>query len=103
MAERMKLAALLLVPVALSGNASAGEGLELAEQYCQPCHAIGADDTSAHPDAPPFRVVFERHEPEMLAEALAEGIVVGHPDMPEFALPPSEIDALLRYFDTLRQ
>jgi len=32
---------------------------------------------------------------------LAEGIVVGHPLMPEFIIDPPEIDALLTYIESL--
>ena len=35
-----------------------------------------------------------------LAEALAEGIVVGHPIMPEFAFDPPEIYTLLTYIES---
>jgi mono/diheme cytochrome c family protein len=38
---------------------------------------------------------------ESLDEALAEGITVGHPDMPEFVLEPDEIAALIAYLESL--
>jgi hypothetical protein len=37
----------------------------------------------------------------MLAEALAEGIMTGHPAMPQFVFEPRDIDALLTYIDGL--
>jgi hypothetical protein len=40
-------------------------------------------------------------EVETLAEALAEGIMTGHPAMPHFTFHPREIDALLTYIDSL--
>ena len=76
-------------------------GRAIVEANCARCHAIGMDDTSHHEEAPPFRVVVTRYPPENLAEALAEGIVSGHPDMPEFVFQPPEIDAILAYLDTL--
>jgi cytochrome c len=42
-----------------------------------------------------------RYPPENLAEALAEGIVSGHPDMPEYVLSPEEIEAVMAYLHTL--
>jgi mono/diheme cytochrome c family protein len=36
-----------------------------------------------------------------LGEALAEGITVGHADMPEFVLEPDEIDAFIAYLESL--
>ena len=52
-------------------------------------------------EAPPFRVVVTRYPPEDLAEALAEGIVSGHPDMPEFVFQPAEIESIVTYLGTL--
>jgi hypothetical protein len=53
--------------------------------------------------APPFRELPKRYPVEHLAEALAEGIVVGHPAMPEFTFAPPEIDALLSYLQGLSE
>jgi hypothetical protein len=47
--------------------------------------------------APPFRTLSQRYPIETLAEALAEGIVTGHPEMPQFVFQPRDIDALLGY------
>lgn len=51
--------------------------------------------------APPFRTLPQRYPVEHLAEALAEGIVTGHPSMPQFVFSPPEIDALLGFIDRL--
>ncbi len=77
------------------------KGRAILEANCARCHAIGMDDSSHHEEAPPFRVVVTRYPPEDLAEALAEGIVSGHPDMPEFVFQPAEIEAILAYLGTL--
>lgn len=47
--------------------------------------------------APPFRNLSKRYPIDHLAEALAEGIVTGHPAMPRFTFEPREINALLSY------
>ena len=47
--------------------------------------------------APPFRDLGKRYPIEQLAEALAEGIVTGHPDMPEFVFETEDVIALLAY------
>jgi len=85
-----------------SGDVQAGR--KLVEQYCLGCHAVAAGTKSPHPDAPPFAEVARRYPPDDLAEALAEGIAVGHHevDMPEFAFEPSEIDDIIAYLDSLR-
>ncbi len=76
-------------------------GESIAEEKCGRCHALGSSDTSPHADAPPFRELAKRYPIENLAEALAEGILTGHPDMPVIALPDNEIDAFLTYLDSL--
>jgi hypothetical protein len=52
--------------------------------------------------APPFGDLSKRYPIETLGEALAEGIVVGHPAMPHFTFEPREIDALLAYIASLK-
>lgn len=76
-------------------------GQALAAERCARCHGTGDKDPSPHASAPPFRVVAERYPVEHLAEALAEGIVSGHPDMPVFVMSTGEIDAFLSYLDSL--
>ncbi len=77
-------------------------GRELAEVHCSQCHAVGHEGTSPMTGALPFRELELRYPIETLAEALAEGIVTGHPQMPVFTFTPAEIDDLLTYLDGLR-
>lgn len=93
----------------LAADASAAEtdallakGRALLEANCAKCHAIGTDDQSKHKEAPPFREVMTRYPPDNLAEALAEGLVSGHPDMPEFVFEPAEVEAITAYLGSLR-
>lgn len=83
------------------GNHAVEKGYELLKANCSRCHAITMDDSSKHEEAPPFRVVVTRYPPRDLAESLAEGIISGHPDMPEFVFQPPEIEAILAYLDSL--
>ena len=78
------------------------KGKTLVETNCARCHAIGATDTSSHPDAPAFRTLSQRYPVDQLAEALAEGISTGHPDMPEFVASPQQVDAILAYIGSLQ-
>lgn len=77
------------------------KGEALLQTHCSRCHAVGKDGASHHIKAPPFRMVMERYAAENLAEALAEGIISGHPDMPEFVFQPEDIDAIIGYLDSL--
>lgn len=76
-------------------------GQALVEEHCARCHAIGLKDQSPHAEAPPFREVVELYPSENLAEALAEGIQSGHPDMPVFVFEPPQIEAFLAYLNSL--
>lgn len=77
-------------------------GQHLAEMYCSTCHAIGAAGESRHPLAPPFHTLSEKYPVTMLEEAFAEGVLVGHRDMPEFRLEPEEIDQLIAYLQSVQ-
>lgn len=77
-------------------------GRKLAEENCARCHAVGpGQQQSTHPDAPPFRVIAGKGNVDDLQEALAEGIMVGHADMPEFQFEPEDIDNFLSYLKSL--
>ncbi|MBV7257530.1 c-type cytochrome [Pacificimonas sp. WHA3] len=77
-------------------------GGAIANTVCAECHAIEAAE-SPHPNAPPFQVIAERYPPEALAEAFAEGIDVGHPDMPNFMFEPGENADLIAFLQSLRK
>lgn len=100
---------ILILPfaiAALNAPAFAGDakrGQAFAKENCGRCHAIGPVSASPHKKAPPFRVVARRGDPADLEEALAEGIVVGHRDMPEFVLSPAQIDDFIAYLRRLRR
>ncbi len=77
-------------------------GERIAEAYCARCHAVGTDGESRHEDAPAFRVLSGSYPIEAIGEALAEGIIVGHPDMPEFRFEPADIDDLISYLESVQ-
>jgi mono/diheme cytochrome c family protein len=91
----------LATSLATAADAPERRGRAIAQAKCARCHAIGVDGDSPLALAPPFRVLPQRYPVENLAEALAEGIYVGHPMMPEFKFDPPEIDALLAFMDGL--
>ena len=77
-------------------------GQDIAEANCSGCHAIGHGGDSPHPDAKEFRYFSENYPVADLAEALAEGIVVGHPDMPVFQFEPDDVDKLIEYIESVQ-
>jgi cytochrome c len=81
----------------------AGRGEFLLATNCARCHAVGRSGTSPHPAAPPFRTLSRRYKIEGLAEALAEGLSTGHPDMPEFVFAPEDVGAIIEYLQSIQQ
>jgi cytochrome c len=81
--------------------ASPQQGKRLALLYCSRCHSIDKVSPSPLSIAPPFRTLHERYPIDTLQEALAEGIITGHPSMPEFRFEGDQIDDLLAYLKTL--
>jgi cytochrome c len=95
------LAAWLQPSLAADDKLKRGEAL--VERDCARCHAVGLSGTSQHKDAPPFRTLGKRYPIESLEEALAEGIVSGHPDMPEFQYDPDDVGAIIAYLKSIQQ
>ena len=79
----------------------AQRGYTFALANCARCHAIGKVGESPLRIAPPFRTLHDRFPIDDLEEAFAEGIVTGHPTMPEFRLDGAQIDDLLAYLKAL--
>jgi mono/diheme cytochrome c family protein len=109
---RRIFATALLVTIVLSGlhgpalseqvlSPAAQRGLVFVRANCARCHSIDRVSNSTLPMAPPFRSLHERYPVENLQESLAEGIVTGHPSMPEFRLDPDQITDLIAYLKTL--
>lgn len=90
-------------PAPAQTSLMAAHGEAIAQRLCTSCHAIGADGDSPLAAAPPLRTLAERYPVGALQEAFAEGILVGHPAMPEFAFNPEEIDALLAYLELIQE
>jgi mono/diheme cytochrome c family protein len=78
------------------------DGRAIAERQCGSCHAIGQNDVSPNPEAPPFRVLLSRYDPEALTTNLNEGVRIGHAGMPKFELPIQGVDALIAYLRTVQ-
>jgi cytochrome c len=84
---------------------SVARGRAFVKERCSSCHAIGRAGRSPYRPAPPLRTLNTKYDVEGLAEAFAEGIIVGHKgerQMPEFVLQPNEIDDLIAYLKSLR-
>jgi cytochrome c len=78
-------------------------GEALLAKECSRCHATARTDQSRHPQAPLFRTLGKRYPIESLEEALAEGIISGHPDMPEFTFESDDVGAIIAYLKSIQQ
>ena len=45
----------------------------------------------------------QRYPVESLEEALGEGILSGHPDMPEFRFPANDVGAIVAYLKSIQE
>jgi cytochrome c len=80
---------------------AAQRGRILVTNNCARCHAISKYGASPVALAPPFRTLHERYPVDDLQESLAEGIVTGHPMMPEFRFDPGQVNDIISYLKTL--
>lgn len=80
-----------------------GRGETIAQHLCAGCHAIDEEGSSPHPDAVPFRQLSWKYPVRSLREPLSTGIVVGHPDMPEWQFEPQDVEAILTYIESIQQ
>lgn len=83
--------------------AALARGHELVAAHCSSCHAIERSGESPVPEAPPFRTLSRNYRVDTLEEALAEGISVGHPAMPEFQFAPDQITDLVSYLQSIQE
>jgi len=101
-------AALLSATIVQSARAAADpaqlkRGEELLQRDCSRCHAVGRTGESPHKGAPAFRNLSKRYPIQSLEEALAEGIVSGHPDMPEFSFDAADVGAIIAYLKSIQR
>ncbi len=76
-------------------------GKAIVQMYCSDCHATETIGVSPLAIAPKFRDLHRRYDVEHLSEALVEGIVTAHPEMPQFEFDPDEAAAIIAYLKTL--
>ena len=111
MVERSMLAAAAFAGALYAPTGALAQTFSPAEQrgqtfvstHCAMCHSIAKVGASPIREAPPFRILHTRYPVESLQEALAEGIMTGHPAMPQFRLDPGQIQDVLSYLKRLER
>jgi len=105
--KRVWVTAGTIVVVMMIWQAATAENLKHGEELliraCASCHAVGRTGESSHKFAPPFRTLGQRYPIESLEEALGEGIMSGHPDMPEFKFDAKDVGAIIAYLKSIQQ
>jgi mono/diheme cytochrome c family protein len=84
-------------------SSSAQRGFLFVRTNCARCHAVDKVSASPLKIAPPFRTLHLHYPIESLEEPLAEGIVTGHPAMPEFQLDPGQVGDVIAYLKSLER
>lgn len=92
----------LSVPHAAAQEGRVQRGFTFVRVHCAQCHAIGRFGESPLRQAPPFRTLGQRYPIDSLAEALGEGIVTGHPSMPQFQLDAAHVNDVIAYLDSIQ-
>jgi cytochrome c len=107
MAAMNRIAMLSLATIIFSQSAALAapnvqRGVALARTYCAQCHAIDRVSPSPLTIALPFRDLHKKYAVEALEESLAEGLVTGHPTMPEFRFEVDQINDFIAYLKSLQ-
>ncbi len=79
------------------------QGETLLTRDCGRCHAVGRTGSSPDKAAVAFRALGKRYPIESLEEALGEGLMSGHPDMPELKFDADEVGAIIAYLKSIQQ
>jgi mono/diheme cytochrome c family protein len=102
-ATNLVAAIVLLAAVAPAAAQDVKRGETLLTRDCGRCHAVGRTGDSPRKDAPVFSSLGKRYPIESLEEALGEGIMSGHPDMPEFKFDADDVGAIIAYLKSIQQ
>ena len=100
------LAAVAGVPSVRSAemmSPSAQRGELIVRTNCSRCHATAKVGESPLKIAPAFRTLHERYPVEDLEEPLGEGIITGHPTMPEFRFDSGQVGDIIAYLKWLER
>jgi cytochrome c len=106
MRRACSLVAAIAILAAFASAAAAQDikrGDTLLARDCGRCHATGRTGDSPRKDAPAFRTLARLYPIDALEEALGEGIMSGHPDMPEFKFDADDVGAIIAYLKSIQQ
>lgn len=99
----LSVLAIISAPAHAATSPSVERGRAFAAANCARCHSIDKATASPLSIAPPFRTLHNRYPVDSLQEALVEGIVTGHPTMPEFQLDPGQTVDFINFLKSLER
>ncbi len=106
MVEPLMIGMLIAVLAASAGaaaeNTATRRGKAIVTNKCSHCHAVGRTGASPHPQALPLRSLGKHYPIESLEETLGEGILSGHPDMPELRFRAKDVGAIIAYLRAIQ-
>ncbi len=76
------------------------KGHAYAQKFCTNCHAVEKDEAVILGDVPSFEDV--ANSEGMSPRALGVWLRSSHPNMPDFIIPPDDIDNVIAYIMSLR-
>lgn len=76
------------------------KGHAYAQKFCADCHPVEKDENVLFGDVPSFQEVADSEG--MSPRALAVWLRTSHPNMPDFIIPPDDIDNIIAYIMSLR-
>ncbi len=88
---------------AMALSAAERRGRMLALRLCAQCHAIGKFGPSPQNGAPPFRHLDTRIDLATFQQRLRQGLMSGHPDMPEFRFTREDARAFVTYLRLIQR
>ena len=103
LAAAMVMSSIFMVSSAHSQELAVTQGRRIAEANCGACHSVGRFGDSPMAIAPPFRTLHTKYPVEDLEESLAEGIMTGHPTMPQFRFDADQIRDFIAYLKSLER
>jgi cytochrome c len=92
----------LCAPALAQQSPAEQRGLTFVRANCAQCHSIDKVSESTLPIAPPFRTLHLKYPIESLQRPLSEGIIAGHPTMPQFRLDADQVTDVIAYLKTLQ-
>ncbi|CAN1721235.1 Subtilisin-like protease SBT4.7 [Hyphomicrobium sp. 1Nfss2.1] len=90
----------LVIPAGAVELGNKEEGHAYAQKFCTECHAIEKDESMLFSEVPSFQEVADSEG--MSPRALSVWLRTSHPNMPDFIIPPDDIDNLVAYIMSLR-